>query len=107
LRAAGDDLSDLRDVHGSVAALVAGVARPPRRTGRLGSTVRAAGTKTAAIVRAGFASVPYAGPIHWGWPARAIKAQPFLSDAATSTESTWQAFYFAEIERILDTVKGI
>lgn len=107
LRAAGDDLSDLRDVHRSVAGLVAGATAPPRRTGRLAATVRPAGTKTAAVVRAGFATVPYAGPIHWGWPARGITAQPFLSDAATATEPAWQAVYFAELERIIANVRGL
>jgi hypothetical protein len=107
LRAAGDDLSDLRAAHGQVAVLVAGLASPPRRSGRLASTVRPSGTKTAAIVRAGFAAVLYAGPIHWGWPARNITAQPFLSDAATSSEPIWLPIYFADLERIIDKVEGL
>jgi len=107
LRRAGDDLGNLRALHSQVAGVVAREARPPRRTGALGGSVRPAGTKTAAIVRAGFASVPYAGPIHWGWPARNITAQPFLSDAATGSEGIWIAIYTVGVERIIGKVEGV
>lgn len=107
LRRAGDDLSELRAAHAAVAGLVASAARPPVRSGRLAATVRPAGTKTAAIVRAGFATVPYAGPVHWGWPDRGIEAQPFAVDAAQQTEPAWVAIYTDEVQRILDKVKGV
>lgn len=107
LRRAGDDLGDLRVLHAQVAGVVSRSARPPRRTGKLAGTVRPAGTATAAIVRAGFASVPYAGPIHWGWPLRNITAQPFLSDAATGTEAVWVNIYTVGVQVIVDKVKGI
>jgi hypothetical protein len=107
LKRAGDDLTELKGVHGRVAGVVAGVTRPPRRTGRLAGTVRGAGTAAAAIVRAGFAAVAYAGPIHWGWPARRIRAQTFLSDAATSSEPVWIGVYTSAMERIISKVEGI
>src|SRR5262245_52256252 len=83
LRAAGDDLTDLKDAHAQVASLVAprGRSNAPFRTGRLAGTVRGSGTKTAALLRAGFASVPYAGVREWGWPARNQEATPFLVPA--------------------------
>lgn len=84
----------------------AGRARAPKLTGALAGTVRPSGTKTRAVVRAGFARVPYAGPIHWGWPARGIAAQPFLSDAATSTEPAWQNIYLDAINKTIDKVEG-
>jgi hypothetical protein len=31
-------------------------------------------------------TVPYAGPIHYGWPARNIESQPFLLDAMGAKE---------------------
>lgn len=107
LKRAGRDVTELRGVHSGVAGVVAGAASPPRRSGTLAGTVRAAGTTTAAIVRAGFARVPYAGPIHWGWPARNIAAQPFLSDAATSSEGIWIKLYEREVDRIINQVEGI
>jgi hypothetical protein len=109
LKKAGKDLQDLKDAHAKVAAVVAAAAaaRAPKRTGRLATSVRGTGTTTAAVIRAGFKSVPYAGPIHWGWPARGIAAQPFLSDAATSTEGAWLPIYEGAVETALDQVKGI
>lgn len=109
LKKAGRDLQDLKDAHAAVASMVARVAqqRAPKRTGRLASTVRGSGTTTAAIVRAGRKSVPYAGPIHWGWPARGIAAQPFMSNAATGSEGAWLPIYEGAVEDALDQVKGI
>jgi hypothetical protein len=108
LKAAGDDLSDLKDAHAEAANVVATTGRvtAPRRTGRLGSTVRGTGTKTQSVIRAGYAAVPYAGVVHWGWPAHNIKAQPWLADAAASTEPRWFPVFVAEVQRILDRVKG-
>jgi len=57
-------------------------------------------------VQAGRASVPYAGPIHWGWPARNIEPQPFLTDAAVATEPRWTAQYLEDVEAALAKVKG-
>lgn len=57
----------------------------PFLTGTLAGTIRAAATKTSARVKAGggrgSGRVEYAGPIHFGWPARFIKPQPFFYDA--------------------------
>lgn len=108
LRQAGADLGDLAAAHSATARMVAaaGRARAPKVTGRLAGTVRPSGTKTKAVVRAGFARVPYAGPIHWGWPARNITAQPFLSDAATSTEPAWQQIYLDALDRTISRVEG-
>lgn len=108
LRAAGHDVADLKDANAAAAALVASTAasRAPRRSGRLASTVRGNRAVGRATVLAGGAAVPYAGPIHWGWPARGIEAQPFMSNAATDTESTWLPLYAAELQRIADRAGG-
>ena len=89
MREAGDDLSDLRNLHKRLADDVADTAKTktPVRSGRLQRSVRGSGTKTAARVRAGNnrksgpTSVPYAGPIHFGWGARGIRPQPFMYEA--------------------------
>lgn len=107
LRRAGDDLQDLKDAPAQAAGVVVRAARAPVRTGALASTVRAGGVSgNVATVNAGGGSVRYAGPIHWGWPARGIRAQPFLSIAATSSEPVWIKFYEREIEQAIDKVKG-
>ena len=109
LRAAGDDLSDLKAAHGEAAQIVTGRARgtAPRRTGVLSASVRGSGTKTQAVVRAGGARVRYAGPIHWGWPARGIAAQPWIQEAAQDTEPVWIGRYEDAVDEALDKVKGI
>jgi hypothetical protein len=108
LKAAGLSVQDLKDAHRQVADQVLAASRPvaPHRTGRLAASMRASGTQTAAIVRAGGARVPYAGPIHWGWPARHIKAQPWLADTAASTQSTWEGTYLSALEHIIDSIEG-
>lgn len=108
MRRAGDDLGDLKAAHGAAAAVIVPAAktRTPRRTGALSGSIRGSGTKTQALIRAGGARVPYAGAIHWGWPARNIEPHPFISEAATTTENVWVHAYSTEVERILDRVKG-
>jgi hypothetical protein len=70
-------------VNKAIAAQVASDAKSyvPIDTGTLSGTIRDAATKTSARVKAGYKSVPYAGPIHFGWPARRIKPQPFIYDS--------------------------
>ena len=53
----------------------------PVLTGALAQSVRNASTKKSAKVRAGTVGVPYAGPIHFGWPSRGIRPNPFFYDA--------------------------
>lgn len=107
LKRAGLSLQDLKEVNAKVAALVAGLARPrtPRRTGRLAGTVRGNRAVSQAVVQAGTAAVPYAGPIHWGWPARHIEAQPWISDAAVESESQWLGLIQDGLEAIVDQVE--
>lgn len=109
LKAAGDDLSDLKAANAEAAQIAAdgGRSRVPTLNGLLASSIRSTGTKTAGIVRAGKASVPYAAPIHWGWPARSIPENPFLSDGATATEPRWLPVYEQRIEDIINNVEGI
>lgn len=62
----------MKRVHMAVADLVVkeAVKVAPRRTGRLAGDIRAQATTRSAIGAVGRTSVPYAGPIHWGWPSR-------------------------------------
>lgn len=106
LKRAGVDLSELKQVNREVSNIVAGAAQAPVQTGRLAATVRAGATQRTAVVRAGRARVPYAGPIHWGWPSRGIVAQPFLSEAATETEPEWTGVYFEQLETVIDKIRG-
>jgi hypothetical protein len=108
MRKAGEDLADLKDANARAAAIVVGraSATAPRRSGRLAASVRGTRAAGRARVQAGRASVPYAGPIHFGWPARRIAAQPFLSDAARATEPQWLPTYVKDVQAALDKVRG-
>lgn len=106
MKAAGEDLRQLTAVHRRVGSIVtaAAAAQAPRRTGRLAGSVRPSATRTRARVAVGRASVPYAGPIHWGWPARNIEANPFIADAARSTEPEWTRVYRSEVDALIEKV---
>lgn len=82
---AGADATEMRDLMHTLGLLVVTAANPPRETGNLAGTLRAGRGKTKAVVRAGGARAPYAGPVHYGWPARNIPANPFLTDALQRT----------------------
>ena len=75
--------SELKTLHGDAAKIVEqdALGRAPVKSGRLRESIRSSGTQKAGVVRAGFARVPYAGPIHFGWAKRNIRPQPFLYDA--------------------------
>lgn len=108
MRKAGEDLADLKDANAAAAAVVVGAAAAmaPRRSGRLAASIRGSRAAGRARVLAGRASVPYAAPIHWGWPARRIGAQPFLTDAAVATEGQWLPQYLKDVQAALDKVRG-
>jgi hypothetical protein len=108
LKQAGEDLGDLKDVNRRVGDLVIAAARPmvPVRSGQLAGSLRPAAAAAKVTVRAGSARLPYAGPVHWGWPAHHIRPNPFLSDAATRTEDTWVGYYFDELQAVVNKVDG-
>lgn len=109
MRAAGVNLKDLNAANKAAAevATPAAVSAAPAVSGRLAGTGRAAGTRAAALIRFGSAAVPYAPVIHFGWSGHNIEPQPWAFQAAQSTEPQWTAVYEQEIEKILDTIKGV
>ena len=114
LREAGADIEELRKVNEAAAEVVMRKSErlAPVLTGKLKQTLRVGATKRAGIVRAGNnrkteTGVPYAGPIHWGWPKRGIVANPFMVDAAHLTESQWTELFIKHAEDTLGHVKGM
>lgn len=107
IRAAGR-ISELKEAHMRAAKIVGArsVTTAPVLTGRLAMSVRTGATANAATIRAGNGRVPYAGPVHWGWPARNIHPQPFIAAAAQATEPVWVGAYRFTVQRILDQVRG-
>jgi HK97 gp10 family phage protein len=79
-----DARDDMKETHRRAGEIVAAAAKPlaPVRTGALSNTIVSSPTQRQGRVRIGRgASVPYAGPIHFGWPARRIAPQPFIYEA--------------------------
>ena len=74
---------ELTRIHKKAANVVADAARAraPRRSGRLAGSIKPQAGQRYARVAAGRKAVPYAGPIHFGWPRRNIAPQPFLTDS--------------------------
>lgn len=90
LRRLGVDVAgEVKDLHGDAAKVVEkrAVREVPVRSGALRSTIRSSGTKSNGVIRAGKARVPYAAPIHYGWPKHGIEPNPFLVRALDSTET--------------------
>lgn len=80
LQQMGVDVDDLKAAFSRIAADAAQMASSlaPRRSGRLAGDIRGNRAKSKAVVTAGRASVPYAGPINYGWPTRNIAASGFM-----------------------------
>ena len=91
LRKLSTDALDLNkteflETNKQVADLIIGEAKNyvPVLSGALAAAIKNASTKKSAKVRAGNAAVQYAGPIHLGYPKRAIKPNPFFYEAIDS-----------------------
>lgn len=109
MRKAGADMKELKDVNRQAANIALPAVRslaPRGKTGRLASSVRAGATQKAGVIRAGRKSVPYAGVINYGWPARRIKPRLFVNNGVASTEGAWQRLYKQFIDRTMSQVKG-
>lgn len=116
LRRFGRELGNMENAHEAAAALVkaAAVDRVPvGKTGRLKDSIREAVTKRRGAVKAGGVAfkVRYAGPIHFGWPARNIVPQPFLYDALDKRRGEVLDVYWERVTELasrsgLDARKG-
>lgn len=83
----GVEASDLKAAFTRIGNMVVNEAKTltPVRTGKLASSIKTSKTKNKSIIRAGRASVPYAGVIHYGGY-NGITAQPFLTSAIENQE---------------------
>ncbi|CAB0660738.1 hypothetical protein [Corynebacterium diphtheriae] len=108
LKKAGGDLDDLKEANRRAAKAIKPIAEgmAPVLTGRLQASIRVGATRKAGILRAGRKTVAYAGPVHWGWPAHGIKANPFMSNAAIRNQHVWEKEYIAALEAAIRKVKG-
>ena len=103
-RRLGDRADDLKDLHRYAAEPVAAEARElaPVDTGSLRGSVRQDRRAKGAAVLAGGARLPYAGVIHFGWPARNIEPDPFLYEAADRRAGEVHDRYAAGVAKLVD-----
>lgn len=103
LEKAGVSVAELKSTFGSLAAEGARMMRGfvPERSGRLAKTIRGNKAKAKAVVTAGRATVPYAGPINYGWPAHGIEASGFLKKTDEVMEPYTQTKIQDEIQDII------
>lgn len=94
LRRVADELEDLAEPEREALQLLAerGAVEAPRRTGRLGGSVRPIAGRV--VVEA-----PYGRVIHDGYPRRHIRANPFLERAADVVD--WSVPYVEHVEDVL------
>lgn len=98
-------------IHKAIAEPVARDAarRVRSKSGRLARDVRALGTQKVARVAAGRASIPYAGPNHFGWPVGSTMrgtyaGNPFLTDAIWANRAASIQRYETMLADFLDEV---
>lgn len=119
MRRMGGDLKDLTAINKRAAETVAdeGRSRAPHVSGNLAGTIRAGANQTWGYVKAGnnkkkrkgkstheSGAVPYAGPIHFGWPAHGISPNPFLYEALDARRFEVVDAYEAHIEGLVEKV---
>ena len=105
LRKLGDDTKDeLKDTHKAAAEIVVMGAKRyvPYRTGALANSIRAIATQSSGRVRVGSARVPYAGPIHFGWPARRITPNPFVYEAMDERVEVIRGLYEKRVMELIE-----
>ena len=93
---------ELREAGKDAAAVIVPAARgfAPQRSGRLAGSIRPLASGASFAVAAGSANVPYARPIHWGWPRRHIAANQFITRAADAQQSQVLAVFKEHVDRI-------
>lgn len=99
LQQLGLEVDDLKDAFSAVAREAAAVlaSHVPRLTGRLASSARGNRAKSKAVVTIGRATLPYAGPINYGWASRNIEPAGFVE--ATDREMAPRA-----VQRLQDEI---
>lgn len=88
LKALGAEVSDLKGAFTKIAAEGAQLASryAPKKSGRLAGDIRGNRAVSKAVIIAGRSSVPYAGPINYGWERRNISPTGFMQQASNEME---------------------
>lgn len=98
--------ADLKLANKTAAQYVAerAASRVPVRTGKLRSSIRAAGQARGGLVRMGSGRLPYAGPVEFGgYPGSRpyVKEGRYLFPTAKEAKAEIAAIYSADLERLI------
>ena len=93
----GLEVDDLKDAFAAIADEGAQLAsrNAPRLTGALAADVRGNRARSSAHVASGRASLPYAGPINYGWAKHNITASGYMQKA----DQQWQPYSLRRLEQ--------
>lgn len=88
LKLLGLEVDDLKNAFSKIAGEGAAAAarHSPKRSGRLAASIRGNRAQSKAVVTAGRSTIPYAGPINYGWPRRGIAPAGFMQAADRELE---------------------
>jgi Bacteriophage HK97-gp10, putative tail-component len=94
---------EMKETHRKAGEIVVKAATPftPVDSGALSASLKSAPTQRQGRVRLGSAAVPYAGPIHFGWPARNIRPNPFIYQVLDSRRDEVLKLYERRIDEII------
>lgn len=103
LQRLGVEVGDLREAFGRIAEEVKPdyQAVTPVRSGRLRGDYRASKAKGKANLYVGRASIPYAGAINYGWPARNIAPANFIAKGDETAAPKASVSLEEEISRLI------
>jgi hypothetical protein len=100
---ADDSRNDMKETHRKAGQIIVdGAARlVPVRTGALLASLKSVPTQRQGRVRVGSAAVPYAGPIHFGWPDRNIRPNPFIYEVLDGRRAEVLKLYEERINQLI------
>jgi hypothetical protein len=103
LKRLGSDFEELKDANKELGDTIASraTALAPRLSGRLASSIKSNRAKKRVTIKAGSASVPYAGVIEYGWNRKGIAPQPYLRKAAFERRDYIKETYEDNIQSLI------
>jgi hypothetical protein len=94
---------NMKQTHREAGQIIVEAATPlvPRESGTLLTSIKSAPLQRQGRVRIGSAAIPYAGPIHFGWPARKIRPNPFIYEVLDGKREEVKRLYLERINQLI------
>jgi len=94
---------EMKETHRQAGQIIVDAATPlvPVQSGALLASMKSAPIQRQGRVRLGSAAIPYAGPIHFGWPAQNIRPNPFIYEVLDGRRAEVSRLYEQRIDEII------